>query len=172
MLMRKEIAQISKDHENDSVQRKLAIRQYLKKKRVRPWAKATLLAVQGMVLLLLYQVFLGGIYTAEKVHLIYPTITPPDFINTKFLWFDIAKPDMIFTALVAGYIFGETLIMSWLNNEKPTRREQLFMLFFPAFVFLILALLPAAKTNSNGCKFGCPGSASRTAWSKRAAAVS
>lgn len=144
--LRREVEQIQKDYKNDPVARKIAIRRYLKGKQVNPWAKAVLLGVQGLVLLLLYQVFVGGIYSAEKIHLIYPSIIKPDFINTNFLWFDIARPSLIFSALVAGYLFIESMLLSWINKEKLNRKEQIFMIFFPAFVFLILALLPSAKS--------------------------
>jgi YidC/Oxa1 family membrane protein insertase len=59
--VRKEIIEIKKDHATDPVKQKILIRRLLKKKKIRPWAKAVTLSVQGLVLVLLYQVFLGGI---------------------------------------------------------------------------------------------------------------
>ena len=144
--IRREIFKIEKDYQSDPVQRKLAIRQYLKKKRVRPWSKAILLGTQFLVLVLLYQVFLGGIDTAEKMHLLYPSLVKPDFINTNFLWFDIARFDLLITAIVSGYIFAEQIIDAYFHRQILTRREQIFIIMFPAFVFLILAVLPSVKS--------------------------
>ena len=144
--LRKEIDQIKKDFAGDSIKQKLAIRQMLKKKKIRPWAKAVVLVVQGLVLVLLYNVFLGGINTEEKLHLLYPDIARPDFINTKFLWFDIGQRDLTMPAIAAGFIFAQIIINVWLKKQKLSKREQIYSLLFPALVFLILAILPAVKS--------------------------
>lgn len=141
-----EVDQIKKDFANDPVKQKLMIRLLLKKKKIRPWAKAVVLGVQGIVLLLLYKVFLGGINTEAKLHLLYPSIPRPDFINTKFLWFDIAQPNLLIAAIVAGYIFAQSLIVAYNRKGKLSKKEQIFSIFFPAFVFLILAVLPSVKS--------------------------
>ncbi|NUM25326.1 MAG: YidC/Oxa1 family membrane protein insertase [Candidatus Buchananbacteria bacterium] len=146
MNLGKEVAEIKKDFANDPVKQKQMIRNLLKKKKIRPWAKAIVLGVQGLVLLLLYQVFLGGINTEAKLHLLYPDIPRPDFINTKFLWFDIAQQDLVASALVAGYIFAQSLIGAYNRKGKLSKKEQIFLIFFPAFIFLILAVLPSVKS--------------------------
>jgi len=86
--------------------------------------------VQAVVLILLYRVFIGGINTESKLHLLYPSIPRPDFINTKFLWFDIAQRDLIAPAIVAGYIFTQIIIKQWrkkdeLNNAVNDLSEEL-----------------------------------------------
>jgi len=144
--LRKEIDQIKKDFFGDSIKQKIAIRQMLKKKKIRPWAKAIVLAVQALVLVLLYRVFLGGINTEEKLHLLYPDIPRPDFINTKFLWFDIGQRDLTMPAIVAGFIFAQIIINIWEKRRKLSKREQIYSLLFPALVFLVLAILPAVKS--------------------------
>ena len=65
--LKKEIEEIKKDFTNDPVKQKLVIRQFLKKKKIRPWAKAIVLGVQGLVLVLLYRVFIGGINTSKTI---------------------------------------------------------------------------------------------------------
>ena len=142
----KHIKEIKKDYANDQVKQNLAIRLFLKKKKVRHWAKAISLTVQGLVLVLLYKVFITGVSSAGQLHLIYPGISRPDFVDTIFWGLNIAQRDLILPALVAGYLFAEILIEQWITKRTPSRQEQLFMIFFPAFSFLILSLLPAAKS--------------------------
>ena len=144
--LKREVKQIEKDFATDPVKKKLAVRMLLKKKKIRPWAKAVVLMVQALVLVLLYRVFLGGINTEEKLHLLYPGIPRPDFINTKFLWFDIGQRDLLIPGIVAGYLFGTILINFWERKNHITKKEQIYSLFFPALVFLILAILPAVKS--------------------------
>lgn len=144
--LRREINEIKKDYANDLVQQKIAIRKLLRKKKIRPWARAVVLGVQALVLLLLYQVFLGGINTVQKIHLLYPGIPRPDFINTKFLWFDITQPNLVLAAIVAGYIFAEIMIDNLNNRNDLNKKKHIFSILFPGFVFLILAFLPSAKS--------------------------
>jgi membrane protein insertase Oxa1/YidC/SpoIIIJ len=144
--LEKEIKTIEKDFVSDPVKKKQAIRDTLKRRKVHPWAKAIVLGVQGVVLLLLYQVFVGGINTEEKLHLIYPEIMRPDFVNTNFLWFNIAKPNLLITLIVAIYIFADIVIERWGRKTRLSKKQQIFSLFFPAFCFLILYLLPSVKS--------------------------
>lgn len=142
----KKVKEIEKDFANDPVKKKIAIRQFLKKKKIRPWAKAIVLGVQALVLVLLYRVFIGGINTEEKLHLLYSGISRPDFINTKFLWFDVGQINLIAPAIVAGYLFAEIFISQWQRKKELTKREQIYSLLFPAASFAILAVLPAVKS--------------------------
>ncbi|MFA5022618.1 MAG: YidC/Oxa1 family membrane protein insertase [Patescibacteria group bacterium] len=144
--LRRELEEIKKDFASDPVRRKIAVRQFLKKKRIRPWAKAIVLSVQGLVLVLLYQVFIGGINTEAKLHLLYPGIPRPDFINTNFLWFNIGNQDLIAAAIPAGYVFAQFLIHSFERRHQANKKEQVYALLWPAIVFLILAILPSVKS--------------------------
>jgi membrane protein insertase Oxa1/YidC/SpoIIIJ len=144
--LKKEVVEIQRDFATDPVRKKIMIRQLLKKRKIRPWAKAVVLGVQILVLILLYRVFLGGINTEEKLHLLYPNIPRPDFINTKFLSFDIAQTNLFLAGLVAGYLFAQILIHYWSDRGQLSKKEQIYTLLFPATVFLILALLPAVKS--------------------------
>jgi len=144
--LRKDIADIKKDYSDDPIKQKIEIRRFLKTKKIRPWAKAISLAVQALTIVLLYRVFIGGINTEEKLHLLYPNIFRPDFINTNFLWFDIGQRDLTIAAVAAGYIFAQILIKVWDHRRQMNNREQIYSLLFPATIFLILAILPAAKS--------------------------
>ena len=144
--IRNNLEEIRRDYLNDPVKQKVVIRQFLKKKKIRPWAKAVVLGIQGLVLVLLYQVFIGGINTQEKLHLLYQGIARPDFINTKFLWFDIAERDFVMAGIVAGYLFAQILINFWERRHALTKKEQIYSLLLPAIVFLILTILPSVKS--------------------------
>ena len=141
-----EMSEINRDFSTDPVKRKLMIRQLLKKKKIRPGAKTVVLGVQLLVLILLYQVFLGGINTESKLHLLYPAIPKPDFINTKFLFFDIGQRNMMMAAAVAAFIFAQILIHYWGQSKKMSKKEQIYSLLFPALSFLVLVLLPSVKS--------------------------
>ncbi len=144
--LRKEVMQINRDFAGDPVRKKIAIRQAMKKKKIRPWAKTIALAAQGLVLFLLYQVFIGGINTQEKLHQIYPFIQAPDFINTSFLWMNLAIRDFFISFLVGIYLFAGIVFERRIHNYKPSRKEQIFSLFFPIFCFVLLYYLPSAKS--------------------------
>ena len=144
--LRKEMNEIEKDFSNDPIKKKATIRQLLKKKKIRPWAKTVVLGVQALVLILLYRVFVGGINTEEKLHLLYRGVSRPDFINTKFLTFDIAQPNLLLSPIFSLYIFSQILIRYWERRRALTKREQIYSLLFPASVFAILALLPSVKS--------------------------
>ncbi len=140
------IKEIKKDFSNDPVKQKLEIRKFIKHKKIRPWAKVIVLGVQALVLVLLYRVFIGGINTVEKLHLLYPGIHAPDFINTNFLGFDIAQRSLLASAIVGVYLFIEILIDLWDRRKRLSKREQVYSLLFPAAIFALLAILPAAKS--------------------------
>jgi YidC/Oxa1 family membrane protein insertase len=145
--IKKDLAEIDHDYINDPIRKKQAIRNYLKKKKIRPWAKAVVLGVQGLVLVLLYQVFLGGINTEVKLHLLYPGITRPDFINTDFFGFDIGQRYLLLPpAIAAGYLFAQFLIHSFTHQREMNKKEQVYGLFFPVIIFGILYLLPSVKS--------------------------
>ena len=140
------VKEIEKDFSNDHLKKKTEIRKFLRSKKIRPWAKTVVLGVQILVLVLLYQVFIGGINTEAKLHLLYPSMPHPDFINTKFLIFNIAEKNLILPAIVAGYLFAEILIAQWRQKGELSRREQIYSVLFPAISFVLLAILPSVKS--------------------------
>jgi YidC/Oxa1 family membrane protein insertase len=140
-----QLQQINEDFAKDPVRRKIATRQLFRKHHLRPWAKAVVLAVQLLALILLYQVFLGGI-NSTKLNLLYPSIPAPDFIGTKFLWFDIAKHDFWIAGVAAAYFFIDAIFRRWDRQHSLSKQEQVYIIFFPAFLFLILVLLPSVKS--------------------------
>lgn len=144
--LKKEVKEIRKDYANDIVAQKIAVRKLLKKKGIRPWAKAVALSFQALIIILLYQVFVGGIDTVAKLDLLYPGVPKPDFINTRFLWFDLAQRDLVASAIVSGFVFATILIGYYQSKRGLNRKDNIYSILFPAFTFLILAVLPSAKS--------------------------
>lgn len=143
--LRKELKDIKRDFADDHIKQKEMIRDLFRRKKIRPWSKAVVLGAQGLVLLLLYKVFIGGINSQENLQLLYSSIPRPDFINTNFLWFDIGERDVLLSALVGLFLFAQLIVKIWKRKKEASRKEQMFTVFFPVFVFLILAILPSAK---------------------------
>lgn len=144
--LNEEVSIIRQDMANDPVGQKEEIRKAFKRQKIRPWAKAVVLGIQGMALLLLYQIFISGIDARSNMELLYPSITAPDFINTNFLGFDLSQRSIILAMIVATYLFFEIILHYWIKKEGRTRKEQIFAIFFPVFIFLALAILPSVKS--------------------------
>lgn len=139
-----DIERINEDTRHDSVQRKERIRELLKVKRLHPWAKAWGLAVQALVLILLYRVFVDGI----NAHLIdlYAWVPRPASVNAIFFGTDIGVRSIWWAAAVGGLLFAEISVEQRRAPGSVTRSDVLFSAFFPLFTFLVLWWLPAVKS--------------------------
>jgi len=141
-----EAEQALKAYKGDKVAQKDAARQIVRKYHISPWAKVMTLAVQALVLLLLYQVFLRGITGERLSKVLYTGVDFPGKINTVFYGFDIgAHHSTVWALAVAIYLFVSIYIenknrASW---EKP---DVYYALFFPLFTFLFLWYLPMVKS--------------------------
>jgi YidC/Oxa1 family membrane protein insertase len=141
----KKIDKIRQDFKNDPIQQKEMIRKVMCEHRVSPWAKVMVLGMQALVLVLLYQVFLGGIN--GKLGDLYFWVARPDFINTKFLGFDLGATHTLFwSGLVGIVLFLEIFIDYRTKTGGLTKSEVAYMIFFPAACFFILWVLPMAKS--------------------------
>ncbi len=138
--------EIDKDYGSDYIKKKEAVRNFLKNSQVNPWSKAVVLGVQVLVLILLYQVFIGGLNAKNKFEFIYPFITSPDYINTHFLWFDLSKRNWILSTIVGIFLFIEIIISQNNRKEILSRRDQMYKIFFPIFSIIALGLLPSVKS--------------------------
>jgi len=139
------IKRIERDFKNDPIQKNEIIRQTMKEYRVSPWAKVVVLGVQALILVLLYQVFIGGIN--GKLGDLYFWVDHPDFINTKFLGFDLgATRNFFWSGLVGVILFLEIFINYRSKSIGLTRSEVAYMIFFPASCFFALWILPIAKS--------------------------
>lgn len=137
--------ELEKDIPSDVVLRRELLRKYLKEKRVSPWAKFASLGLQLLVLVLLYQVFIGG-FAATETFPLYAFVDQPATIVTSFFGlFDIAERNATVSALVALFL----LVTIWFEQrgrkEILTRSHLYFRIFFPVFTFVALWWLPSVK---------------------------
>lgn len=145
--LEKELERLNKELANDPILRKEEIRRVLKTRKVKPWAKAVVLGIQGLVLVLLYQVFLRGI-TGEKIlHILYPTIEFPGKINTLFYGFDLgAYYDWRWAGAVAVFLMLEIYIEFRRRKGGLDKSDLSYFVLFPCAVFLTLYFLPMVKS--------------------------
>ncbi len=142
-LLQEKIRAIESESSSDPVFKKERVRALLKKNRVSPWAKVAVLGVQLLVLVLLYQVFLGGIN--KQLDAIYPWIERPEIINTLFFGFDIGKRSIGWAATVGLFLLFE-IGFSLKRRAHVDRSDLAYLLLFPFFVFCILWYLPMVKS--------------------------
>lgn len=138
--------ELEKDIPSDEVLRRELLRKYLKEKRVSPWARGASLGLQLLVLVLLYQVFIGGFRAVETLPL-YSFVERPVIIVTSFFGlFDIAERNATVSFVVAAFLF----ITIWMEQRERkiilTRSHLYFRIFFPVFTFGALYLLPSVKS--------------------------
>jgi membrane protein insertase Oxa1/YidC/SpoIIIJ len=141
----KEIAQISLAHKNDPILQNQEIREFLKIHRVNPWSKAIVLGVQALALVLLYQVFLGGI-RGQKLGQLYSWVRHPDFVNTAFLGFDLGARNFLWAAAVGVFLFVEIGLEHRKKKEFLMNSDLVYKYFFPLFCFVVLYMLPMVKS--------------------------
>lgn len=141
----KDITIIVVAHKNDPVLQNQEIREFLKRHRVNPWSKAVVLGVQAVTLILLYQVFLGGI-KGEKLHQLYSSVAMPDYVNISFLGFSLGERSMLWAAAVGLFLFIEITLEHRARKQFIMRADIVYKFFFPFFVFLTLSILPMVKS--------------------------
>lgn len=141
----KDILKIAQAHKNDTVLQNQEIRDFLKKHRVNPWSKAVVLGVQALTLVLLYQVFLGGI-RGEKLHQLYRWVATPDFVNTIFWSFNLGERSLVWPAAVAIFLFVEITLEQRAKKTFLMNADIVYRFCFPFLVFAMLYILPMVKS--------------------------
>ncbi|TSC76999.1 MAG: preprotein translocase subunit YidC [Parcubacteria group bacterium Gr01-1014_31] len=148
------ISEAQRDFADDPVRQKQAIRELLKRHKIRPWTRVVVLLFHILILIALYQVFVGGL-TRQKFGALYPSVAAPDFINTNLFCFDsvhkvgcldIAQSNLWFAAVVAIVLFIEITLSQRGLRSKLSQPEIVYRFLFPAFTFVALALLPSVKS--------------------------
>ncbi len=141
-----EAKQVAAKYSHDPIIQKQEFRRVMNRHGVSPWAKVLTLAVQVIVFLLLYQVFVRGISGEKIIKILYSGVDFPGTINKYFYGFDIGKThDTIWASIVAGYVFISTLLEH--GFKKKWEQEDFFFLFlFPLFIFFFLWFLPMVKS--------------------------
>lgn len=140
----KDVAEIQTEFKDDPVSRKEHIRELMRANRIRPWASVVLMGMQLLALVLLYQVFVGGM--SGKLAALYPSVSRPDIINTWFLGFDIALRNYYLAGAVGLVLYWQIWRQQRLRRETLERNDVIFRYAFPAASFAVLAALPSVKT--------------------------
>lgn len=140
-----EISKIAAAYKNDPILQNQEIREFLKKHRVNPWSQAVVLGVQAVALILLYQVFMGGI-RGNKFNELYNSVRHPDFVNSIFLGFDIGARSIVWPAIVAVFLFVEISLEQRKKAVAILNSDIVYKYFFPLFVFFALYILPMVKS--------------------------
>ena len=131
---------------NDPIAQKEEYRKIMKKHKISPWAKTALLLIQLLFLVLLYQVFMGGIFGERLVKVLYESVSFPGAVNSVFFGADLgATHNLLWAGGVGLYLFVSTLI-STDKNDGWQKGEVVFLFLFPLFVGVILWILPMVKS--------------------------
>jgi len=141
----KEIEKIKITHKNDPVLQNQEIRGFLKMHRVNTWSKAIVLGVQALTLILLYQVFLGGI-RGHKMDQLYSWVRNPDFVNTNFWGFDLGARSLLWAAAVGVFLYVEISLEQRKKKELLMNSDIIYKYFFPIFCSILLYFLPMVKS--------------------------
>lgn len=149
-----EVKEIERRYRADPVQMKENVRALMKKHHIRPWAKTIALAIQLLVLVLLYQVFLAGITGAQLIKILYPFVDYPGRLNSVFfsmpvgsetVVFNIGERSVVWAALV-GIILVIDIVFKLRNtHRKLDNSDLMYLIVFPIFSFLVLWYLPMVK---------------------------
>lgn len=141
-----EITRLDKELHNDPILKKEEIRKVLRKRKIRPWARAVVIVVLVLTFLLLYQVFLRGI-TGEKIlQLLYPTVDFPGRININFYGFDLGQRHTYFWPGIVGLILLSEIYLELKSRRNIQRSDLFYFIFFPLATFLFLWWLPMVKS--------------------------
>ncbi len=140
-----EISVVDHYMKDDPVGHRETVRGLLKRKKIRPWASVLLLGIQFLVLVLLYQVFLGGMSPARFTSDLYSWVVRPDVINTNFYGLNIAHPNLWSSLLVALLLYLEVSLTHRKKAGGSNKSDIMFRYLFPGAVFVVLYSLPAVK---------------------------
>lgn len=126
-----DVAAIQGQYKNDPVLANEQIRELLKKRKINPWAKATVLLVQLAVLLALYQVFTRGALSPEVV----PTFFGMSLVARNVWW-----------ALAVGAVLYFEIAHEQRQVEHLLgKQDAIYRYAFPLFSVVVLSMLPMVK---------------------------
>lgn len=140
-----EVSAISKDPHIDPIKKREVIRGLMKKYRVSPWAKMISMFAQALLFILLYQIFVGGLKPEKMAHL-YGWNFHPDYINTVFLGFDVAKLYWYLALIPSLLLFVEIIYEQRKHPHLVTHSDIIYRYLFPFAVFVLLWQLPSVKS--------------------------
>lgn len=130
-----QVAEIQERFKHDEVQAGEHIRAFLKEHKVSHWAKATILLVQFIVMIVLYQVFQRGIYGS---------FSQP--INTTFFGTELGERNIYWALAVGVFFFVEISLQQRQVAHLLQKKDAIYRYAFPAFAVVVLSILPMAKS--------------------------
>lgn len=141
----KKFGEIQEAFKNDPVKQRQEGRKLLRAHRVSPWAKILVIGVQVLILVLLYQVFLGGM-DPRKFDALYAFVQRPDFVNTDFFGFNAAQPSWWWSGAVGVLLFIEISVVQYQRRNLLHRRDLLYRYAFPIASVFVLQQLAMVKS--------------------------
>lgn len=143
--MRYYIHRLEETHKNDHVKQKEELRKLLKKNHINPWAKATALGIQFVMLIILYRVFVGAVRGHDFTGL-YEWNAMPDFLNTMFLGFDLAAQSVVWSGAIGVILYFDLWLGQMKRRDTLTNSDVIFRIAFPLATTVVLYLLPTGKS--------------------------
>lgn len=152
--MQKDITEAERHYHSDPIYLKEHVRALMRKYHIRPWAKTVSLAIQLFVLVLLYQVFITGVSSAQLAKILYPFVEYPGKLNTIFftittntsdIVFDVGQRSVLAAGVVALILFADIGLAFRKSEHKATKSDLFYWIVFPFASFLILWYLPMVK---------------------------
>jgi len=149
-----EVKEIERRYRTDPVLLREHIRALMKKYHIRPWAKTVALAIQFLVLILLYQVFLTGITGSQLMKILYASVDYPGKLNTIFFDFQFGSETIVFNigeqsifwAALVGVVLILDIVVNLRSSERKTSSSDItYLILFPVASFLLLWYLPMVK---------------------------
>lgn len=141
-----EASRVLKSYKNDPITQREVARKIMKKYNISPWAAVVALAVQFVVLILLYQVFIQGITGDRVIKTLYQGIDYPGKINIVFYGFDIGARHDYFWAGVATMYLVLSILFHSRKQKHWTSSDVSYIVLFPAVTFFLLWYLPMVKS--------------------------
>lgn len=143
--LNRRIESIDRDFKTDHVMRKEKVRELLKEHKVSYWAKVLGLAVQAIVLVLLYQVFVAGL-RFTNAETVYSWVSVPARIDTSFLGYDLGENSLLWAGMVGVLLFLQIYTVQKQREHLVTRSDVMYLFLFPIFTVIVLLLLPMMKS--------------------------
>ena len=144
-LILKELAKLRRSYGNNPSLLREQQRALLKKYSFRKWPKIVSLTFQGIILLILYQVFIYGVNINQIVDRLYYWVTIPVEINTIFIGIDVAKPSFLLSFLTAFVLAANIWLHQKAKQNSLQKSDLFYTIGFPIITFVFLWLLPATK---------------------------
>ncbi len=143
--LNKRFESIDRDFKTDHVMKKEKIRELLKTHKVSYWSKVIVLGVQLLVLILLYQVFVGGIrFTYSET--LYSWVTVPLQMNTQFFGFELGEKSTLWAVAVGVVLFLQIYTVQKQRAHLVKKSDIIYMFLFPIFSAVVLMMLPMVKS--------------------------